>query len=151
MIKASGVLRGLGNSKMSSGFVAYTVVEIGDEVLQKVDIPRPLDNFLRFSLQSVEETDLYIVGRTILGVKTSDGRTYFTNLSSRLRKQFVAFALCALVFLLSGLLAFREGGFLFVILAAWLGSVAMKTRVASVENRTLAEELGRGGGVDIKP
>jgi hypothetical protein len=151
MQKTSGVLRSLGSSTVSNDLVAYTIIEIGDEVLQKIDIPKPLDNFLRFSLQSVEQTDLYIVGRTILGLKTADGKAYFTNMSARLRNRFLAFALCALVFLFSGLLAFREGGFLFLLLAVGLAHTALKSRMASAQNRIVAEELGRLGGVNIEP
>lgn len=151
MQKTSGVLRSLGSSTVSSDFVAYTIIEIGDEVLQKIDIPKPLDNFLRFSVQSVAQTDLYIVGRTILGLKTADGKAYFTNISARLRKRFLAFALFALIFLFSGLFALQEGGFLFLLLGAGLAHIAMRTRVASAGNRMVAEELVRLGGVNIKP
>jgi hypothetical protein len=130
MQKASGVLRTLGNSTVTSSNVAYTVIEIGEEVLQKVDIPKPLDNFLRHGLESAEKTTLHLVGRTILGVETPDGRRYFTNMSSRLRRQSITMIVFAVIFALSGLVSFREGGFLFLLLGAGLGWLGMKTRVA---------------------
>jgi hypothetical protein len=150
MQKASGIVRSLGSSTASGSFVAYSAIEIGDDVLQKIDIPKPLDDVLRFSLQSVEQTDLYIVGRTILGLKTADGRAYFTNFSARLRNRFLTYAVCSAIFLVAGLAAFREGGFLLVLLGAGLGYLGMKTRAASAQSRMIAGELGRLGGVQIR-
>jgi hypothetical protein len=40
--------------------VSDTIIEIGDEVLQKVDLAKPPDNFLRHCLESAGQTTLHL-------------------------------------------------------------------------------------------
>lgn len=76
MKKISGNLTLLGDSITSGAMTNYSVIEIGDQVLQKIKVPRGLDNFLTRALSQIGVTTIYLNGKVLLGVTLPDGKTY---------------------------------------------------------------------------
>ena len=75
----TGQLTFLGNSLVGNGKTTYSVVELGDEVLKHLQIPRGLDNYLHRGLDSSGDVTLHIVGASIVGVTLPDGKTYISD------------------------------------------------------------------------
>jgi len=66
----------LGNATIQGKITNYSVIEIGDRILQKVRVPRSLDNFLSRALQQNGSTTLYLNGKILCGVRTPEGKIY---------------------------------------------------------------------------
>lgn len=72
-----GHLTLLGNSKgLNSKRREYSVIEIGDQVLQNISISTKLDNFLCRALRWDGECVLYLVNDIIFALTTPDGKIY---------------------------------------------------------------------------
>ena len=71
-----GELSSLGNSVVKNAITTYSIIEIGEHVLQKIKVPNSLDNFLVKSLKQGGTTKLYISGSMLVGVTLSDGKSY---------------------------------------------------------------------------
>jgi len=66
----------LGNATIQGKVTTYSVIEIGDQILQKVRVPRSLDNFLSRALQQNGITKLFLNGKIVCGVQTPEGKIY---------------------------------------------------------------------------
>ena len=66
----------LGNATIQGKVTTYSVIEIGDQILQKVRVPRSLDNFLSRALQQNGSSTLYLNGKLVCGVRTPEGKLY---------------------------------------------------------------------------
>lgn len=74
-----GNLTLLGNATIQNKITSYSVLEIGDQILQKIKVPRSLDNFLSRALDQQGTTTLYFQGKILCGVRTPDGKIYCYN------------------------------------------------------------------------
>jgi hypothetical protein len=81
MKTVKGTLRMLGNSINRGLVVDYSVIEIDDLSLIHLRITAVLDNYLTRSFQQNEIVTLYIKKNLIAGIKTSDGKLLYTNVS----------------------------------------------------------------------
>lgn len=80
MREVTGVLSMLGSgsvieNQIGKGFVRYDVIEIGDQIVQKLRTARSLGDFIARGLG--KEVTLYLIGNMIIGVKLSDGKLYY--------------------------------------------------------------------------
>ena len=74
--EVKGHLTLLGNSKGLNSKREYSVIEIGDQVLQNISISTKLDNFLCRALRWDGQCVLYLVNGSIFALTTPDGKTY---------------------------------------------------------------------------
>lgn len=74
--EVKGQLTLLGNSKGLNSKREYSVIEIGDQVLQNISISTKLDNFLCRALRWDGQCVLYLVNDSIFALTTPDGKTY---------------------------------------------------------------------------
>ncbi|WP_306393319.1 hypothetical protein [Telluria beijingensis] len=74
-----GNLTLLGNATIQNKLTTYTVVEIGDRILQKIAVPSSLDNFMSRALNQNGTTKLFMQGRLVCGIQTPDGKIYCYN------------------------------------------------------------------------
>lgn len=74
--EVKGHLTLLGNSKGLNSKREYSVIEIGDQVLQSISISTKLDNFLRRALKWDGQCVLYLVNDIVFAITTPDGKTY---------------------------------------------------------------------------
>jgi hypothetical protein len=73
---AEGNIVLLGNAKISNTATTYSVIEIGDQILQKIVVPNSLDNFLSRALAQQGRSKLYLSRKVLCGVETPDGKVY---------------------------------------------------------------------------
>jgi len=66
----------LGNATLVNKFTTYSVIEIGNQLLQHVVVPNTLDNFLGRALHQPGDTRLFMSNLTLLGVGLPDGKLY---------------------------------------------------------------------------
>lgn len=74
--EVKGHLTLLGNSKGLNSKREYSVIEIGDQVLQNISISTKLDNFLCRALRWDGQCVLYLVNDSIFALTTPDGKIY---------------------------------------------------------------------------
>ncbi len=67
-------------TSVGKAFVHYDVIEIGDQIIQKVRTARSLGDFIARGLG--QQTTLYLVGPMIVGVKLADGKVYYWKRSA---------------------------------------------------------------------
>ncbi len=127
MKEIEGYVSLLGNSSVSGkGVTTYSVIKIGDKVLQKIKIPTSLDSFLIVG----ERVTIYMRKSIILGVKREDGIIYC----------YSARPFMAVLLILCGiptLLVFCIG-----ILFIWMGW-------AEILNYQFVAELKNKGAIEI--
>lgn len=85
-----GNLSLLGNATIQRHITQYTVIEIGDTVLQRVRVPTSLDNFLSRALKQSGNTKLFLNGKVLCGIQTPEGKLYCYR-----AKPIAALILCA--------------------------------------------------------
>lgn len=66
----------LGNSSIKTQTKIYSVIEIGNTILQKITVPISLDNFLGRGLDQHGNSKLYLSGKVLCGIQTPDGKIY---------------------------------------------------------------------------
>src|SRR5438128_7128260 len=76
MKTVEGSLKLLGNSSWTEKVKTYSVIEIGDHLLQNVRVPVSLDNFLERALRESGTTRLFMSRSLLLGVGLPDGKLY---------------------------------------------------------------------------
>lgn len=68
----------LGYTQVHNSVVKYNVIEIGDQILSDIEVPKPLVKYLvRASHTSGGETILYLHGNRLLGIREHDGKTHY--------------------------------------------------------------------------
>jgi hypothetical protein len=73
MKKYQGIITRLGNGTIGkNGITTYSIIEIGDTLLQKVKIPTSLDSFLTAGSTAT----LHMRGSLLLGVDLANGKSY---------------------------------------------------------------------------
>lgn len=77
----TGKIKTLGNAKKVNDHTIYSVIEIGNDTIQKIQIADSLDNFLIKALNQNGETTLYIQRKSIYGITLSDRKSYYASLS----------------------------------------------------------------------
>ena len=125
-----GELTSLGNSVIRNTVTTYSIIEIGDQVIQKIKVPNSLDNFLVKSLKQGGTTKLYLSGSLLVGVTLSDGKSYC----------YKAKPIAGLLILLIGipLIPFFGVGLFFI----WQG-------FGELRNYSLSKELANQGATQI--
>lgn len=71
-----GVISLIGNSSTQNGVTKYSVIQIGDETLQRVKSSESLGNYLAMALKQGGRSKIHIRGKMILGISLSDGKTF---------------------------------------------------------------------------
>jgi len=76
-----GRLKKLGVAQAGTGQKKYSLIEIGDNVVQNVVVGNKLDNFLDDGLQTIEPTKLWtipmgIMGTGLVAVQVESGKKY---------------------------------------------------------------------------
>lgn len=71
-----GNLTLLGNATIQNKLIKYSVIEIGDQVLQNTTVPNSLDNFLSRAFKQQGNTKLFLNGKVLCGVETPEGKLY---------------------------------------------------------------------------
>ena len=71
-----GRLTLLGNSTMDSKQRIYSVIQIGDHLLQKIYVVNAMDSFLQQSLNQPGTTRLHLLGKFLMGVQLPNGKLY---------------------------------------------------------------------------
>lgn len=70
-----GILKELGTRSGTK----YTYIEIGDRRLKKIDVHEGINSKLRIAIQKSEAVTLYAQGGLLVGIKTSDGKTFASD------------------------------------------------------------------------
>jgi len=77
-----GVVAMLGYTQVRSNIVTYNVIEIGEQILTDVEVPKCLVKYLvRASRENDKESILYLSGNRLLGVRALDGKTHYSHAS----------------------------------------------------------------------
>ena len=71
-----GVVSLIGNSSTQNGVTKYSVIQIGDETLQKVKSAESLGSYISMALKKGGASKIHMRGKMILGVSLSDGKTF---------------------------------------------------------------------------
>jgi len=77
-----GELKLLGNNISNKVGYRYSLIEIGDTILQDIIILDKLQNYLSTSLNKDGDIILYIHKNIIYGITTQDGKTYCTKVKN---------------------------------------------------------------------
>lgn len=113
----SGELHEIGDGKFVSNrggdHVKYSYIEIGDQIIRKVMVMSGLDTKLRNAVGS--EATLFVSFNAVVGVQSSDGRTYSTSFPGNTLILYFAVAFMAVLGLF--LLPFFGIGLFFFYLA----------------------------------
>lgn len=125
-----GEITSLGNSVTKNAITTYTIIEIGDQVIQKIKVPNSLDNFLVKSLQQGGTTKLYINGSMLVGVTLGNGKSYC----------YKAKPIAGLVIILFGILTIPLFGLGFIYI--WHG-------FGEFTNHSMCKELVQNGATQI--
>ena len=143
----------MGNSTLNGAVTGYSIIEIGSTILQKVGISRALDNFLQSALQSNGETTLYVQrDHAIVGLRTSDGKCYFTKPVGTDVLISIVVGVISVICLLFGLLGFDPSNhalFILLIPGIFSGRKAISLWQMATEHKRLAAELAATGGIAI--
>jgi hypothetical protein len=82
MKSVQGAVAMLGYTQVHNSVVEYNVIEIGDQILSDIEVPKPLVKYLvRASHASSEQTVLYLHGNRLLGIREHDGKTHYFHTS----------------------------------------------------------------------
>jgi len=82
MKSVQGAVAMLGYTQVHNSVVKYNVIEIGDQILSDIEVPKPLVKYLvRASHASGGETMLYLHGNRLLGIREHDGKTHYFHTS----------------------------------------------------------------------
>lgn len=73
---AEGPISLLGNARINNKVTTYSVIEIGNQILQKIAVPNSLDNFLSRGLNQQGVSKLFLRGKVLCGIQTPDGKIY---------------------------------------------------------------------------
>lgn len=125
-----GEITSLGNSVTKNAITTYTIIEIGDQVIQKIKVPNSLDNFLVKSLQQGGTTKLYINGSMLVGVTLGNGKSYC----------YKAKPISGLIIILFGILTIPLFGLGFIYI--WHG-------FGEFTNHSMCKELVQNGATQI--
>lgn len=79
MDKYAGVIKRLGNASTNPVAHKYSVVEIGDKVIQNKFASNGLVNYLEQALKSGDSVTLWVLNRHIVAIKLADQKTYATK------------------------------------------------------------------------
>jgi len=82
MKSVQGAVAMLGYTQVHNSVVKYNVIEIGDQILSDIEVPKPLVKYLvRASHASGEDAVLYLHGNRLLGIREHDGKTHYCHTS----------------------------------------------------------------------
>ncbi len=93
MKSVQGVVAMLGYTRVRPRVVTYSVVEIGDQALLDVAVPKPLIRYLVRASRTQEESVLYIEGKRLVGIRVGDTQTYYYQSNRFLLAIFVLLSL----------------------------------------------------------
>ena len=79
MNKFVGVIKRLGNAITNEVAHKYTVVEIGDKVIQNKFVSNGLVNYLEQAVASGESVSLWVLNHQIVAIKLANQKTYATK------------------------------------------------------------------------
>ena len=104
MKEITGVLKRLGQARLERVYNIYSMIEIGDEILTDVKIPRRLDPFLNEGLKTTKPTTIAMMaGKVIMAVQV-EGQDRYVARYNWGAMNFGGAVLLILTFLLFGLL-----------------------------------------------
>ena len=79
MNKYVGVIKQLGNASTNPAAHNYSLVEIGDKIIQNKFASNGLVNYLEQALKSGDSVTLWVHSRYIVAIKLADQKTYATK------------------------------------------------------------------------
>src|SRR5690606_20894301 len=89
MKSVQGVVAMLGYTRVSPRVVTYTVIEIGDQAVPDVAVPKRLIRYLVRSTRTQEASVLYLQDNRLIGIRVGDGQTYYYQSNRLLLAIFV--------------------------------------------------------------
>lgn len=81
MKEVSGQISMLGNSRVSRDMSTYSLIKIGGLVIEQLQCPDAMDNFLHVAFDEKKNCTLYIQGRRLVGIKLSGEDFYCYKMS----------------------------------------------------------------------
>jgi len=82
MKSVQGAVAMLGYTQVHNSVVTYNVIEIGDQILSDIEVPKPLAKYLvRASHVPSEQTVLYLHRNRLLGIREHGGKTHYFHTS----------------------------------------------------------------------
>ncbi len=118
MNKFTGVITRLGNAVTNEVAHKYSVVEIGDKVIQNKFVSNGLVNYLEQAVASGESVSLWVLNHQIVGIKLANQKTYATKYKVGWRTVLLLVASIPMMVILIG----------FVIAAFALGKIIAAAR-----------------------
>ncbi len=77
MKSVQGVVSMLGYTLVRRKAVTYSVIEIGDQNLTDIAVPKPLIRYLIRASRSPEASVLYVKGKRLIGVQVGGDKSYY--------------------------------------------------------------------------
>ncbi len=93
MKSVQGVVAMLGYTRVRPRVVSYTVIEIGDQALPDVTVPKRLIRYLVRASRTQDDSVLYIQGNRLIGIRVGQTQNYYYQSNRLLLAMYVLLSL----------------------------------------------------------
>jgi hypothetical protein len=99
-----GVVAMLGYTHVRRSTVVYSVVEVGDQIVSEMSVPKPLVKYLTRAFRNAANANLYLVHDRLIGIQTNEAAPNYHSYSRLTALLFVLLSVAMIPLLGLGLL-----------------------------------------------